>query len=211
MFETHIMWVWERLCQRLVTKKHTRVCFRRRNPSQNHICSVWWNTCLCSLNFIRISTEWKLCFVSFMTIGNSISMWWCHVSNVFLFFTPTWGRFPFWLIFFQGGWNHQPDDYWELYIFNESPNRPIVCPPNCQVVCSCAPNSFVCPTSYDVEPIYAWHLHVQNPLVSRIPSNRQERGWGWSRFVFCWGWISNSKHKIPWTSWPLFMICFFFG
>ena len=23
-------------------------------------------------------------------------------------FTPIWGRFPFWLIFFQMGWNHQP-------------------------------------------------------------------------------------------------------
>ena len=28
---------------------------------------------------------------------------WCF------FFTPTWGRFPFWLIFFQMGWNHQLD------------------------------------------------------------------------------------------------------
>ena len=24
-------------------------------------------------------------------------------------FTPIWGRFPFWPIFFQRGWNHQPD------------------------------------------------------------------------------------------------------
>ena len=30
------------------------------------------------------------------------------VSNIFLIFTPTWGRFPFWLMFFRWvGWNHQ--------------------------------------------------------------------------------------------------------
>ena len=33
--------------------------------------------------------------------------WWWF--QTFLIFTPTWGRFPFWPIFFQMGWNHQPD------------------------------------------------------------------------------------------------------
>ena len=28
---------------------------------------------------------------------------------------PYWGRFPFWLIFFQMGWNHQPDSPKDLW------------------------------------------------------------------------------------------------
>ena len=34
---------------------------------------------------------------------------WVLVSNYFSNFTPIWGRFPFWRIFFQMGWNHQPE------------------------------------------------------------------------------------------------------
>ena len=33
------------------------------------------------------------------------SGWW---FQIFFMFTPIWGRFPIWLIFFQMGWNHQP-------------------------------------------------------------------------------------------------------
>ena len=33
------------------------------------------------------------------------SRWW---FQTFFIFTPNWGRFPIWLIFFQMGWNHQP-------------------------------------------------------------------------------------------------------
>ena len=33
-----------------------------------------------------------------------LSRWWFHF---FFIFTPIWERFPFWLIFFQRGWNHQ--------------------------------------------------------------------------------------------------------
>ena len=35
----------------------------------------------------------------------------------FLIFTPIWGRFPFWLLFFQMGWNHQPSNlffFWKI-------------------------------------------------------------------------------------------------
>ena len=32
------------------------------------------------------------------------SRWWFQICFIF---TPTWGRFPIWLIFFQMGWNHQ--------------------------------------------------------------------------------------------------------
>ena len=31
--------------------------------------------------------------------------WWFQIC---LMFTPTWGRFPFWLIFVKGGWNSKP-------------------------------------------------------------------------------------------------------
>ena len=37
--------------------------------------------------------------ISFLGGGN---------SNIFYFHPELWGRFPFWLIFFQMGWNHQP-------------------------------------------------------------------------------------------------------
>ena len=63
MFETHIMWVWERLCQRLVTKKHQSLLQKEKSFPKSR-SSVWWNNCLCSPNFIQISTEWKLlCFL----------------------------------------------------------------------------------------------------------------------------------------------------
>ena len=32
-----------------------------------------------------------------------VSRWW---FQIFFYFTPTWGRFPIWLIFFKSGWNH---------------------------------------------------------------------------------------------------------
>ena len=32
---------------------------------------------------------------------------WVVVSNIFYFHPYYWGRFPIWLIFFRGGWNHQ--------------------------------------------------------------------------------------------------------
>ena len=32
--------------------------------------------------------------------------WWFQMSFIF---SPTWKRFPFWLIFFRWGWNHQPE------------------------------------------------------------------------------------------------------
>ena len=34
---------------------------------------------------------------------------WCF--QTFFIFTPTWGNDPIWLIFFQMGWNHQPEKY----------------------------------------------------------------------------------------------------
>ncbi len=36
-----------------------------------------------------------------------MTRWWFQTCFIF---TPIWGRFQFWLIFFQMGWNHQPDD-----------------------------------------------------------------------------------------------------
>ena len=48
-----------------------------------------------------------------------ITRWW---FQTFFIFTPTWGRFPFWLL----GWNHQPDDVSVLiqcssYLFTSGP------------------------------------------------------------------------------------------
>ena len=37
---------------------------------------------------------------------NQFTGWWFQICFIF---TPTWGRFPFWLNIFQLGWNNQPD------------------------------------------------------------------------------------------------------
>ena len=39
------------------------------------------------------------------TFKNNWSGWW---FQIFCMFNPFWGRFPFWRIVFQMGWNHQP-------------------------------------------------------------------------------------------------------
>ena len=35
-----------------------------------------------------------------------ITRWWFQILFIF---TTSWGRCPFWLMFFKRGWNHQPD------------------------------------------------------------------------------------------------------
>ncbi len=45
-----------------------------------------------------------------ITWGIDTTRWW---FQIFYIFTPIWGRFPFWLIFFKGGWNHQLATVWE--------------------------------------------------------------------------------------------------
>ncbi len=46
----------------------------------------------------------------------SITRWW---FQTFFILTPSWGRFPFWLItnIFQRGWNHQLDYYHQVPLF----------------------------------------------------------------------------------------------
>ena len=39
-----------------------------------------------------------------------MTRWW---FQIFFLFIPTWGRFPFWLIFFKWVENHQLDDDFE--------------------------------------------------------------------------------------------------
>ena len=41
---------------------------------------------------------------NYLLLQNYQSVWW---FQTFFMFAPTWGRFPFWLIFFRWGWNHQ--------------------------------------------------------------------------------------------------------
>ena len=50
-----------------------------------------------------ISTRWG---VGTCTNQNKKTRWW---FQIFFIFTPIWGRFQFWLIFFRPGWNHQPE------------------------------------------------------------------------------------------------------
>ena len=47
--------------------------------------------------------------------GKSTCRWW---FQILFFFTPTWGRLPFWLIIFQMGWfNHQLEIIFQSSIF----------------------------------------------------------------------------------------------
>ena len=48
------------------------------------------------------------------TSSHQFSRWW---FQTFFIFTPTWGRFPFWLTnIFEMGWNHQPVFSGELFV-----------------------------------------------------------------------------------------------
>ena len=62
----------------------------------------------------RRSSAWRTWWTSGSQswgMGRCWSGWWLDGGfKYFWFFTPTWGRFPFWLIFFQMGWNHQLDE-----------------------------------------------------------------------------------------------------
>ena len=53
---------------------------------------------LCGLGFLKLRS-WNL----------EANNFWVVLWNIFFMFIPTWGRFPFWLNFFQLGWNHQLD------------------------------------------------------------------------------------------------------
>ena len=49
--------------------------------------------------------------------------WW---FQRFFIFTRTWGRFPFWLIFFSNGWNHQKFTPWKMngwFTYKKSPMK----------------------------------------------------------------------------------------
>ncbi len=78
------------------------VFFRSRKASKSwriHLSSVRWvRTCLFScLNSPDISYVWG------KRLNNIITGWW---FQIFFIFTPTWWRFPYWLIFFK--WLVQP-------------------------------------------------------------------------------------------------------
>ena len=44
------------------------------------------------------------------------------VSNISFIFNPIWGRFPFWLIFFTMGWNHEPTSWLTGWCWERSPH-----------------------------------------------------------------------------------------
>ena len=66
-----------------------------------------------TLRLNRVVTKPKRCHFAILVVGRWACMtgWWFQICFIF---TPIWGIFPFWLIFFQMGWfNHQPDDVWQ--------------------------------------------------------------------------------------------------
>ena len=75
---------------------------------------VWfWPWCLGPFRFFWVNQKkWAT---------KNTSKWW---FQTFFIFTPNWGRFPIWLIFFQMGWNHQLDILvwnWILVVQNRDP------------------------------------------------------------------------------------------
>ena len=62
------------------------------------------------------------CFGSLSLNKKQSSRWW--QLNDFLFSPLLGGRFPFWLIFCQGGWNHQLENLYLLFIAR----RPVIPP-----------------------------------------------------------------------------------
>ena len=71
-------------------------------PPNNHfLVDVWWFP---TISHVRI---WFIIQLKQPLKYHQISRWW---FQIFFIFTPTWGRFPFWLYnIFQMGWNHQLD------------------------------------------------------------------------------------------------------
>ena len=65
--------------------------------------------------FLTVMHHWKA--ILFLIAKSCSSTWPTKErlgggnSNIFYFHPEIWGRFPFWLIFFQMGWNHQPEDH----------------------------------------------------------------------------------------------------
>ena len=59
-----------------------------------------------------------------------ITRWWFQIV---LIFTPSWRRFPIWLILFQMGWNHQLDKYDWVHV-NKSCLKPLRSSPGSLVV-----------------------------------------------------------------------------
>ena len=56
---------------------------------------------------------WEGIFSGAMLVSGSVYLptrWWFQIF--FCFHPENWGRFPFWLIFFQRGWNHQLAYIW---------------------------------------------------------------------------------------------------
>ena len=59
----------------------------------------------CKISWYCLHIRWKHRMYPDMKMY--ITGWWFQIY--FFMFIPILGRFPFWLIFFQMGWNHQPD------------------------------------------------------------------------------------------------------
>ena len=67
-----------------------------------------WTKPTCSFKFVRFLTSQliHLKHIYNPPFNQRTPGWW---FQRFFIFTHIWGRFPFWQILFQMGWNHQPD------------------------------------------------------------------------------------------------------
>ena len=84
------------LTNQLMNCTNCKSVFRLRSPASQDGRILWHP-------FSRRASMPPLVLGRCRSLEESSSRWWFHR---FFIFSPTWGRFPFWLIFL--GWNHQP-------------------------------------------------------------------------------------------------------
>ena len=84
------------LTNQLMNCTNCKSVFRLRSPASQDGRILWHP-------FSRRASMPPLVLGRCRSLEENSSRWWFHR---FFIFSPTWGRFPFWLIFL--GWNHQP-------------------------------------------------------------------------------------------------------
>ncbi len=98
------------------------IFFRHHKGRHNFLKKMWW---ILSGDFrIRVDEIWYYTIPPTESHHKSdhYSRWW---FQIFFIFTSIWGRFPFWLIFFRSGWNHQP-----VFLFQQLGVISLIPPPS---------------------------------------------------------------------------------
>ena len=115
-----------------------------------------------------------------------ITGWW---FQIFYMFIPIWGRFPFWLIFFQTGWNHQPVNNDCCRLDAPSPPQKNLYNIQFEMAFLCQNRCFLVST-YDKE---RWVSFIRNyDMTSRVSSREIDR-----RQPGLMGWEMAKSNDLP--------------